>query len=217
MLARDRAVWFVRHGLRLDFVDPSWGESVEYPIDPPLAPDGIIQAHETAQRLASEQIGHIFASPFQRAMETASQMAEVLRLPILVEPGLREMMVIEWYPQFPAVMSAEQLWERFDLVNPEYVPRSSPTWPETRKSARERCEDTMQRLVGDFNGNLVIVSHGGVIGHLCRGLMPEGELNLHVAMCSLVKLNCRSGRWTLELSGHDTSHLSRTESDVRIF
>ena len=70
-----RKVWLVRHGNRLDFIHPEWFLSAQFKYDPPLCPAGKIQAQETAMRLKSEAIAHIFVSPYRRALETAMPVA----------------------------------------------------------------------------------------------------------------------------------------------
>jgi broad specificity phosphatase PhoE len=212
-----RSVWFVRHGNRLDFVDPTWEQSVDYPIDSPLAPDGHVQARETAAFLKDKSITHIFASPFLRTMETATAIADALDLPIKVEPGLREKLLLRWFPKYPEVLSAQELARKFPRVDVGYTPRCEPQWPETEAQAGVRGAQTVNRLVQDFSGHLLFVSHGGAIGNLCRGLIPTGELDIHTSMCCLIEFKQTADCWVVKRSGHDTTHLSQTEDEIRVF
>lgn len=54
------------------------------------------QARELARRLAGEPLDAIYASDLSRAHETALIVAEVKRMPVVTDPGLREMDVGNW-------------------------------------------------------------------------------------------------------------------------
>lgn len=54
------------------------------------------QAHALAEKLASTSIKAIYASPLERALETAAPLAERLGLPVVPRPGLLETDIGEW-------------------------------------------------------------------------------------------------------------------------
>lgn len=58
--------------------------------DPPLTSEGRRQAFEAAEALAEFGIERLLASPYLRTLETADIIASRLRLPIVVEPLVRE-------------------------------------------------------------------------------------------------------------------------------
>ncbi len=103
-MQQGRTVIITRHGNRQDFIFPDWQKSARWPDDPPLSADGIVQAEELAKRLKSEEIEHIFSSPFLRTIETASQAARVLDLDVKIEYGLREWLNIGWFEEKPRLM-----------------------------------------------------------------------------------------------------------------
>ncbi len=61
-----------------------------------LSSDGRSQAAAVAERLAGLPVDAIYASPLERAMETAEPTAERTGLPIIAEPGLLECDFGEW-------------------------------------------------------------------------------------------------------------------------
>ena len=101
----NQTIWIARHGNRLDFVNPEWFNTAERPYDPPLSPDGIVQAQELGQRLVGERIRHIFASPFLRTVQTADRVAQILDLPIKIESGLGEWLNPDWMKSDPERLS----------------------------------------------------------------------------------------------------------------
>lgn len=58
--------------------------------DPTLTELGRAQAREAAAKLADQGLIRIIASPYIRTLETARIAAETLRLPIVIEPLVRE-------------------------------------------------------------------------------------------------------------------------------
>ena len=86
--AAERRIFIARHGSRLDDENPDWARQSRRPWDPPLAPRGRDQAGRLAARLGDSGVNFIFSSPFLRALETAEPLADILDLPLQVEPGL---------------------------------------------------------------------------------------------------------------------------------
>jgi glucosyl-3-phosphoglycerate phosphatase len=64
--------------------------------DPPLDEVGRVQAYEVAAMIASLRPGTILSSDLQRAMQTAAPLAELVGLPVLAQPGLRERSLGHW-------------------------------------------------------------------------------------------------------------------------
>ncbi len=88
-------ILIVRHG------QTGWNEGagqVRYrgQTDIPLDEVGHAQARALAVRLAGEPIAGIYASPLQRAVQTARPTAERLGLPVTPHPGLLDMNLGEW-------------------------------------------------------------------------------------------------------------------------
>ncbi|KAJ3080380.1 hypothetical protein HK102_003102 [Quaeritorhiza haematococci] len=86
-------IWIVRHGERVDHVDPRWAATTKTPWDPSLTSVGVQQAAATGTFIASQAatsrqtasgpqpqlpIKYIFSSPFLRCVETAVQIQKAL-------------------------------------------------------------------------------------------------------------------------------------------
>jgi broad specificity phosphatase PhoE len=208
-----QVVWLARHGNRLDFVDPEWFTTAGRPYDPPLSPDGIEQSRALAERLRGEEIAHIFASPFLRAVQTANQVAEVIDLPIKIETGFSEWLNPDWFPAPPECLSARALAARFARVDPVYASRVLADYPETGEQSLRRAGEAARLVTQEFAGGVLIVGHGASVVGAASGLLgviPE----IHVGFCSLAKISRKEDRWVLDLAG-DTAHLDHTEAQPR--
>ncbi len=75
----------IRHGLPLHVENPD-GE----PADPPLSDAGRAQAERMARWLARERIDRLYASPLQRARQTAEPLADLHGLEIELHDGVAE-------------------------------------------------------------------------------------------------------------------------------
>jgi broad specificity phosphatase PhoE len=58
--------------------------------DPGLTEQGRAQAESAAAALIREEVSHIVASPYTRALQTAAPLARRLGLPVLINPVVRE-------------------------------------------------------------------------------------------------------------------------------
>jgi broad specificity phosphatase PhoE len=214
-----QTVWIARHGNRLDFVSPEWFNTAERRYDPPLSEDGIIQAQELAARLKSENIAHIFVSPFLRTIQTANEVALVLNLPIKLEAGLCEWLNPDWMDETPETHSQGWLASRYPLIDWSYQSLVKPQYPETEAQLYRRTAKTVQILVQKLTEDILaedilIVGHGGSVLGTTRGLI-KGNPTFKVPLCSLTKIVNLDYTWNLELTA-DTSHLSQTEKQVKL-
>lgn len=82
--------------------------------DVPLNQTGRAEAQSLAGRLKGKSFAAIHTSDLQRARETAEIIAEVLTLPVTLEPLLREINQGEWEGQFVEAIKARfaELWEQ---------------------------------------------------------------------------------------------------------
>jgi broad specificity phosphatase PhoE len=201
-----QTVWITRHGNRQDFFQPEWFNTAERPYDPPLAEDGIAQAKLLGKRLQSEQIHHIFCSPFLRTVQTAFEVAEILDLPIALESGLGEWLHPEWMPGMPVRMPLEQLMQLYPRIDPTYESLIQPTYPETEADVLKRTGKVSQTLSQRFpNQNLLLVSHGVAVQGAAWGLVSDFP-PITAKFCCLIKVERSLQEWQLELDG-DVSHL----------
>ena len=209
-----QTVWITRHGNRLDFVNPEWFNTADKRYDPPLSEDGFVQAAELGQRLKREQIDHIFASPFLRTIQTATEIAQVLNLPIKLEAGLSEWHNPKWMTQMPEIHTQELLADKYPLIDWSYRSCFTPHYPETRADVYQRTAKTIQKLVFDFSDNILIVGHGISVSGIFKGLAPKTP-HFKVALCCLNKLVWHGDRWKVEFY-NDVSHLSQKQTEFRL-
>jgi len=198
-------IWICRHGNRIDFVDPSWKGS-----DPPLSPDGVVQAKETGIRLRNEGIQHIFSSPFLRTVETAHYIAEALDLSIKIEQGVCEWLNANWFPTPPIFLPLNEMRRRFPRIDETYISRVSPKFPESREEVNARCRAVANSLADTSRSSILIIGHGASVLGMTRALMGE-DLSIKPGLCALVKIVRENGSARLALDG-DSSHLSGGEA-----
>lgn len=208
-----QTVWIARHGNRLDFINPEWFNTAIRRYDPPLSEDGLIQAQELGQRLKSENIAHIFASPFLRTIQTANQIADVLDLPIKLEAGLCEWLNPKWMTESPQTHPQDLLKLEFPRIDWDYTSRIIPQYPESEEIMIQRAKETVRRLVGEFRQDILLVGHGASVLGATWGLV-EGNPKINASLCCLIKIVLNEDKWEMVLNG-DISHLSQTEVVVR--
>ena len=201
-----QTIWIARHGNRQDYANPAWVKTAARSHDPGLSEDGWVQAQELGQRLATEQIDHIFASPFLRTVETAAVISEHLNLPIKLEAGICEHLCPNLFDAMPTFVPPEVLAQRFPNIDLSYGDRTIPQYPETWSDALMRAGQAAQTLSREFPENLLMVGHGASVLGATRGLVTNRP-RIKRSLCSLVKLVLQDGKWVLELNG-DSSHLS---------
>lgn len=140
-------------------------------IDPRLTEEGERQAREAGQRLAGCGIRRIVASPYWRTLHTAEIIAEVLDLPVTIEPLVRERYsfvcdigshrseLLRRWPHFAFGELPERWW---------------PDAEESEEALAQRCRRYREALIAarDWEG-LLVVSHWGFI----RGLTGESVTN----------------------------------------
>lgn len=178
-------LYIARHGERLDFVDRQWFKTAEKPHDPPLTDIGNEQATELGQKLSSLNITHIFASPFSRCVNTASNAAIAISpdLRVCIEPGMCEWLNAQWYAESkhgPIWRTAESLAAEYSNVDPTYEPvfpmsHNFDAFPESWDKVMSRCDKTYRAVSERFptDGNILFVGHGSSVDALTTVLVPE--------------------------------------------
>lgn len=199
-------VWIARHGNRQDFVNPDWMKTARRPYDPGLSDDGVVQAHRLAERLGEERIGAVFASPFLRTIETANAVANVLDVPMYIEPGISEWFNPEWFPAAPETAPAEELVARFPRIDLSYTSQFRPHYPETESEAMLRSAEAAHAIAAEFDEPFALIGHGVSVAGVAKGLDEDAVIR-ECGMCCLFKLTRRSEEtWKMELCA-DVSHL----------
>lgn len=194
-LLLSQAVAVVRHGERLDST-PEWEdypERLQWPCDPPLTDEGRASAgvaglrlvEDTPQDAATYQV--ILASPFLRCAQTASEMAKVLGLPVVLDSDLGEILGPEFkavceQPHRPPKVLAEILLREYPEVEYAMTDRGSlqvvgsrPVFPETLSKARMRFGSKLQVVAQTAASKLmsvIIVTHADAVAAIA-GFMKE--------------------------------------------
>lgn len=154
-------VWLIRHGQTDWNVQGRW--QGQTPDAPPLNATGVAQAHALAETLAqqAEQSAFqaLYSSDLLRARQTAEIIALRLRLPVRLDPRLREVNLGAWEGMLGedvALRYVAELDER--KRNPVH---SRPPQGETVFELAARVGQALDDIArGHPNGNVLVVSHG---------------------------------------------------------
>jgi probable phosphoglycerate mutase len=171
----DVRLLLVRHG-RVDFENHDIRDSPRGPQwDPPLDERGRQQADLLAARLASmEPPVALFVSPFRRCLETVAPYARAIARQAVVDDGLSEVHVGEWEGvRFEDIFASnrEAIRQRMHEQQPMF---NLAPGAESGAELRARVVPAVERLlsgVGAERGNIVMVTHGGVINAYLGSIM----------------------------------------------
>jgi alpha-ribazole phosphatase len=151
-------IFLIRHG------ESEWNSSRRYTgqRDVPLSDLGKKQAQRLAERLKDAGLAAVYTSPLRRARETAQAIGQLARVPVILEPGLKEIHHGLWEG-----LTAEQVSAQFPA---EYALwRTQPhrvTMPQGESLAEvaARAEATWRRVVAEQRGSKIAVcSHDAVM------------------------------------------------------
>ncbi len=132
--------------------------------DPPLTARGVEQARRAADRLRAERITRLVTSPYRRTLQTASILAAELRVPITIDPIVRERCAFSCdQGSAPADLARE--WPELDFagLGELWWGGVIESWP----SLAARCAAFRTRMAAaPDRDEVAVVSHWGFI----RGL-----------------------------------------------
>ena len=149
-------ILLVRHG------ETDWNRESRFQghADPPLNELGREQARALAERLAGEPVAAVYASPLQRARETAEIVGSHLGLAVDTVEELREVDVGSW-----SGLTRAEIAERFPEAFARWLD-FGPGWEdgETYEQMGERVLAALRGLAERHPGALVlVVTHGGPV------------------------------------------------------
>ncbi|HEY88820.1 MAG TPA: histidine phosphatase family protein [Thermoflexia bacterium] len=160
-------LWLVRHA------ESTWNAAgrIQGQADPPLSAQGRVQARSVALRLGAVEFQALYASPLQRAEQTAQAIAETTGLEVLLDTRLQEQGVgeasgLNWdgilvrWPQLKELsLRGESLMPHIPGAErmPDFEARVGAVFGEVRAKYQE--------------GDVALVSHGGVFHTYLRKLM----------------------------------------------
>jgi broad specificity phosphatase PhoE len=147
--------------------------------DPPLNRQGREQAQILARRLADVPFDAVYSSDLLRAHETALIVAEPHGVPVVTDPGLREIDVGSW-----SGLTRAEIEERFPGVDHHDG--------ESREDHLARVLATVERIAAAEAGRrILVVSHGGSLRAL-RG-HAIGDPVHPIENCGVYELRFRDG------------------------
>lgn len=207
-----RRIVLARHG------QTDWNQERRFQgkTDTPLNDVGKGQAHALADRLASWPLEAIYTSPLERAMYTASAIAERHGLQPVPLPELHEIDFAEWEGLSIPRLGAERKedfarWRGDPFFNP---PPGAESWEEISA----RLSKALSFILGEPYRRIVIVSHGGIMRALYAvlvGLDPHTVWSLEVSNCAISGVEQRQGRMRLAFSNDDL-HIRAGEAGRRL-
>ena len=148
--------------------------------DPPLNDTGRAQARALAEQLRATPFDAVYASDLARAHETAEIVAAPHGVPVVADPGLREIDVGSW-----SGLTRSEIEARF--------PGGERPDGETRDEHGARVLAAVERIArANPERRILVVTHGGTMralhGHL-------SDLPLHpVENCGVLELHFRDDR-----------------------
>lgn len=192
-------LWLIRHAL------PVRIDGGEAPADPGLAEEGRDQAERLASWWAPFGADAVYASPMQRAVETAAPLAGALSLTATVVPDIQE-----FDAHLPTYIPIEEL--RADPVAWQEAVDAwlSPEAEETRQTFRRTVVSAIDAIAAAHSGQRVaVVCHGGVINAYLSALISlPGTMFFEPAYTSVSRVLVSETHRQL-VSLNETAHLGR--------
>jgi len=187
----------VRHGDRLDHTAAweTYPAKADYPNDTPLTKEGMRHAKKAGEALKKTGVrwGIIVASPYLRCAQTASCIAQVLKLPIHFDLDIGEVFdeismgcVCSGPQHRPPKVLEEELKKDFpdvEWIRDEQgkikVEGQQPNFPEAFHAARIRYAYKVQQLTQAAASNLtsiVVVTHGDCVSGVVEMMKEDTQV-----------------------------------------
>ncbi len=166
-------VWLMRHGENRANLTGEFSHRI---IDYPLTLLGWRQARCTATYLASFPIAAVYASPLQRAKQTAACIAEPHQLPVQIIEAFREVDVGRLERE-PPTKAAWVLHDR--IFAAWYAGDHAVAFPEGENyhTLWGRMQAGLRQATANRCGeHIVIVGHGGLFNTTIKDLCPQADL-----------------------------------------
>lgn len=202
-------ILLVRHGESAPFVEGDPFPLVGGHADPPLHPDGRVQALQVADRLVAtgERIAAIYVTNLIRTHQTAAPLAERLGVEPCVEPDLREVFLGEW----EGGLLRQKIIDRDPVARQMYAEERWDVIPgaEPAGDFAARVHGAIERIAAAHPNELVVaVVHGGVIGQIMNLASGTSGFRFNGAdNASIHHIVVDGDRWIIRCF-NDTSHLS---------
>jgi broad specificity phosphatase PhoE len=199
-LSSMRTFWLIRHAHRLDFIEPEWFETADYPYDPPLSSQGFDRSMQLAQQLSGDGIDRIVTSPFLRTIQTGDPLAKLCQLPIQLEWGLCEWLCRDWTPELPRTTPMTELLRCYPNIDGAYQSLVTPCYPETTAELDTRLAIIAHKLVRSNWDRLLAIAHKGSVLGIVATLTGNDEWRTYDLPCGgIIKLVYDRNRWISSL------------------
>lgn len=170
---REKKILLLRHGSlqTMDGKKRFIGQT-----DLPLSEHGRRQAKFWSRQLVDWPMDAIFCSDLRRCRETADMIARDRRNVVTPLTELREILLGQWEGmRFDQI---KQLWPDAFTQRGRDIAGFRPPDGESFADLRERVVRVFERQIGQRNGNLLFVSHAGVLRVLLCDLLGMPTANL---------------------------------------
>ncbi|KAA0591883.1 putative phosphoglycerate mutase [Azospirillum lipoferum] len=129
-----------------------------------LSAQGRAEADALADRLSSQRLIAVLSSPLERAIETATPIAERQGLPLTIEPALNELDLGAWSGRRFEELHGDPAWDLWNRARSHGRPTPGETPGESMAEAQTRIAALLDRLRRAHpGGRLALVSHGDII------------------------------------------------------
>ena len=183
--------------------------------DPELATEGLKQADLMAHYLASEKLHAIYASPMQRAQQTASPLAAVQGLTITTVVG-----VAEYDKNSNQYVPVEELKAKNDPRWQEMLRGEWTSTDETEDEFIQRTVNSIEQIIAQHASQRVaIVCHGGVINaYICHVLGLENQRGFFYPNYTSIHRIAAAGSGERSIvTLNETSHLRGSGLPIGLF
>jgi probable phosphoglycerate mutase len=159
--------------------------------DIPLDDDGLSQAQALGERLSKEKWDLIYSSNLLRAKQTAETLGKYVGInDIEYDNRIREIGggQIEGTTEDERIAKWGNHWRELDLGI------------ESSEAGTRRALSFIEDITNKHkNKNILVVSHGSLIRHLLKGLIPHVNTEEHLKNTSITKVTKTTGNWEYEL------------------
>ena len=183
--------------------------------NPELAAEGLKQADLLAQYLASEKLHAIYASPMQRAQQTAQPLAAVQGLAITTVDG-----VAEYDKNSNQYVPVEELKAKNDPRWQEMLRGEWTSTDETEEEFIKRTVSSIEEIITNHSSQRVaIVCHGGVINaYICHVLGLKNQRGFFYPNYTSIHRIAAAGSGERSIvTLNETSHLRGTGLPMGLF
>ncbi len=183
---KERKIWLVRHAQSVANRD----RIIQGHMDTELTDTGLEQAYYTAQyfkeNLNEFNIRNLYSSDLKRTRQTSRPISEVLGLPINIEVNLREANFGKWEGcHSPSLAVDDPINFNRWMENKKW----RPEWCESFEALQQRGVNALNKILNETLGNVLIVTHGGIIFSLVLHYTDKFGENPSSNNCGITQLS----------------------------